>query len=585
MRKFLPGLLLLALACNLITRGGVASTVTPAPVSATAPALPTATPQALPTAALPSAPTVGLPPLPTVGLPSLPASTPAACIIRLQPGDVVVHPDPVLYSGDRVSFEIVAESACAAWKGAQAALYIGGTSGQPLSTQSFGGYGLGGRLEAAFTWVWDTTGQVGPQTVVAEVRPPAEALQPPAVVTLTVNLLPSSQRPPLEAQARWEQVETDCCIIHYLSGTAAARDIATIQAEANQARQYDEARLGVHRSQKIDFTMLSRLLGQGGFASSSIALTYMDRNPVGNNLLILFRHEETHILDQGLVASRPALMAEGLAVYVAGGHFTPNENLPHRAAALLLLHRYIPLDDLADNFYPSQHETGYLEGSAFITYLVDTYGWDRFRQFYQSFKPGPDREVLDKALTASYGKDLSGMEAEWLANLRTQTVSPAEVDDLRLTLDLYDTLRRYQTQDDPSAYYLTAWVPDPLDAIRRGVTADFLRHPDSSENIALEVMLVDAEHALEAGQYAEVETELNSVNAVLDAHNLFFDPLAATYLQIVDALSAAGYEAQTVSLDLTSREAATATAIRDWPTLETLTLTRTAEGWQLSAAP
>jgi hypothetical protein len=566
MRKLIPGLLVLALACNLVTRGIAAPTVTAPPPSATAPAPPTATAPALPTFA-----------------PPIPASPP--CALRLQPADVLIHPEPVLYSGDQVSFEIVAEPACAAWQHAVAALYVGRTGGRPLATQSFAGAGLGGRLEAAFTWVWDTTGQVGPQTVIAELRPSAQTLQPADVLTLTVDLLPASQRPPLEAQARWQQVETNCCIIHYLSGTAAARDINTIEAQADQARTDVEARLGVHRSQKIDFTLLSRLLGQGGFASSSIALTYIDRNPVGNNLLVLFRHEQTHILDQEWVSSRPALMAEGLAVYMAGGHFKPNENLPHRAAALLLLHRYLPLGDLADNFYPAQHETGYLEGSAFITYLVDTYGWDRFKQFYQSFKAGPDRAVLDRALTASYGKDLSGMEADWVANLRTQPLSAAEVDDLRLTLALYDTMRRYQSQDDPSAYYLTAWMPDSVDAIRRGITADYLRHPDSAENVALEAMLVDAEHALEAGHFTDVDTLLNSINAVLDAHNLFFDPLAADTLQIVSSLSAAGYEAQSVNLDLTTRESATVTAIRDWPALETLTLARTAGGWQIAAPP
>jgi hypothetical protein len=397
MRKLLLGLVGLALACNLVTRNGAPPTAAPAPASPVSTLHATPTPPVAPAVpATPIAPSAT--PTPAVltapATPTPARASPMPCTFQLQAGDVLFHPEPELYSGDRVSVEIIVNSACVPSQGTVVTLYLDSQASAPLATRPIMLYGLGKRQEATFTWVWDTAGRVGPQTLIAEVHAASDKMEPADGITLTVNLLPASQRPNLESQASWHQVESACCIIHYLSGTAAARDIATIQAEANQAWTEDETLLGVQRTKKIDFTMLSRLLGHGGFATSSIALTYVDRNPVGNNLLTLFKHEETHILDQNWVSSRPALMAEGLAVYAAGGHFKPNENLPHRAAALLVLKQYLPLSDLADNFYPTQHETGYLEGAAFITYLVDTYGWDRFKQFYQSFKPGPDRTVL-----------------------------------------------------------------------------------------------------------------------------------------------------------------------------------------------
>jgi hypothetical protein len=80
---------------------------------------------------------------------------------------------------------------------------------------------------------------------------------------------------------------------------------------------------------------------------------------------------------------------------------------------------------------------------------------------------------------------------------------------------------------------------------------------------------------------------LNSVNAVLESHNLFFDPLAARFLGIVNYLSALGYEAQSIELDPTAppTEPVRVTAIRHWPTLETLTLALGGGGWQMTPAP
>jgi hypothetical protein len=488
-----------------------------------------------------------------------------------------------LYSGDIVSFEISAQNAAPSWQGATVSVYAGTRASEPVATGQFGKFGIGERAQATFTWVWDTAHLEGPQTLVVEVAPPGAEktdLAPLDVLTVSVNLLPASQRPMPEPLAHWAESQSVCCVFHYLTGTAAARDIQRIESEADRAFAHVEDVLGVQQGRKVSFTMLSRLLGHGGFASDDISLTYIDRNPAGSDLLIVFEHESTHILDHTLAKTRPTIMTEGLAVYVAGGHFKP-EDLDKRAAALLTLGRYVPLTDLANTFYFSQHEIGYLEGGAFITYLVNTYGWAHFKTFYGSFQDAPSQaQMLEAALRANFGKGLSDLEADWLAHLRSLPPDEDQIEDLRLTIELYDTLRRYQQMDDPAAHFLTAWLPDGPEARKRGIVADFVRHPDAPENVALEAMLSEAGRTLAAGDFDTTEKLLASVNAVLDAHNLFLDPLAASYLEIVTRLEATGYEAQTITL---SRDSATVTAIRDWPALETLTLTRTASGWRLAS--
>ena len=501
----------------------------------------------------------------------------------LTASDVHFEPDPQLYSGDAASIVVVGSGSGAVWQGAHAKIFVNGLDMPPLAEADFGPYGIGNQWQATFTWAWDTHGLIGPQTVYVEVDPPASKTTGPVSQTLAVpvNILPASARPAPETEAQWASAESDCCIFHYLTHTAAARDIDLIGSTADAALAHDAAMLGVQRKDKITFTMLSRLLGNGGFTANEVSITYIDRNAAPSDLYILFAHEGTHVLDRQIARTRPVIMTEGLAVYVAGGHFKI-EPLAARAAGLLSLNRYIPLAELANNFYLSQHEVGYLEAAGFIQYLVDQYGWSSFRQMYGSFNSAPtDAQMLDAALNDEYGKGLSAMEAEWLAHLRSLPPDPAQVDDLRLTIALYDTMRRYQKLDDPSAYFLTAWLPDGSEARKRGLLADFIRHPDGPVNITLETMLVAAGQALNAANYDRASALLDAVNAALDAGSPAANPLAAEQLAVVQQVLAAGYEPQQISL---AQNVATVEAVNVWPRLEQLTLRRGAGGWQVLAA-
>lgn len=575
MRRLLTLLILaaaLALACNTLVPVAITETPVPLPTATpypTATALPTATPR----------PTVA----PTLAAPATPTD------LYISPGDVLIHPEPVLYSGDVVSFEVFAhDGGHKGLSGFPVAVYLGDpAAGKELSQVRAGAYGLGGRLEATFTWVWDTTGLVGAQTLTV-VLDPTDEIQigdedtANNVLTVPVTLLPRADEPPVEQSAHWLTSESACCVFRYISGTAAERDIVSIEAAADKAITYVEAGMGRELSSKLTFNLINRLLGHGGFAADTVTISYLDRDYAGGGLENVFRHESTHVLDRQMGGARPSVITEGLATYVAGGHFK-NEPFAPRAAGLLAQKHYIPLRQLADDFYNSQHETGYLEGAAFIMYLVDTFGWDRFVTLLGAFQPAPkDSAMLDAGLRLTYNKSLDELEADWLVYLRALPPDARWQTDIADTIDYYDTVRRYQQADDPSAYFLTAWIPDIEQAVRRDITADYSRHPAAPENIALETLLGRAGRAINEGDHATARRCLEAVNAVLEAHGDFAaDPLAHDYLLLTRLALESGYEPQRIALDGDSA-VVTATRLDGSTALTELKLTRTNGIWRLN---
>src|SRR5262249_23301781 len=142
-------------------------------------------------------------------------------------------------------------------------------------------------------------------------------------LSVPVTILPATDRPAPERLAHWASVESACCVFNYLTHTAAERDIDMTRNTADSAMAHDQAVLGVTLKAKITFTLLSRLLGNGGFTAGEVSITYIDRNAAPSDLFTIFAHEEAHVLDRQIARQRPIMMTEGLAVFVAGGHFQP----------------------------------------------------------------------------------------------------------------------------------------------------------------------------------------------------------------------------------------------------------------------
>lgn len=563
MRRLAFALLALAaLACNALTPQATVQPPTPPPI-ATASPRPTLTPTVAPTE----------------------TATPEPTDLYIAPGDVVFHPEPVLYSGDLVSFEVFAHDGAAMGLASfPVAVYLGEPGEETkIATARATPYGIGGRLQTTFVWAWDTAGLQGTQLLTFVLDPDDEIQtgdENPDNNTLLVpvNLLPSAESP----KTSWLKAESECCIFNYLSNSAAERDIELIKATADKAMQYVEGKLGRQQQSRIVFNLIDRLLGHGGFASDTITITYIDRDYSGGGLEHVFRHEAIHILDRQGWGEHPTLITEGLATYVAGGHFK-EEPFEPRMVGVLALDQSIPLTELADNFYPSQHEIGYLEGAAFIDYLVAAYGWERFMTLLGAFQPADTQSaMLDGGLRLAYDKSLGEMEAEWLAYLRARPVDPRWQADIADTVAFYDTVRRYQQAYDPSAHFLNAWIPDIQRAVRENITADYNRHPSSLENIALETLLIEADRALEAGDYDVAGRRLAAVNAVLDAEgNFAADSLATDYLALTASALDAGYEPQHIRLD-SDTATITASLADESAALIELTLTRMDGVWRMN---
>jgi hypothetical protein len=423
---------------------------------------------------------------------------------------VITHPDGPLFAGDQVSFEVIAPASQKGRKGSVEVKF----DGKSLGAADFSGFGIGGRNEAVLWWAWNTTGlQPGPYNLTF--------YDAAAELTWneTVTLYPANKVPPPEPQASWEEVTTVCCIIHYITGTAAARDISSLSREADEQSADIASKLSFQLQTRIDVTLMPRVIGQGGFTTGSVYLSYLDQNYMANEMPILFHHEFVHFYDGQIGGEyRPSFFQEGLAVYLTGGHFKP-EPLRPRAAALLELGWYIPLATLMDDFYNAQHDIGYLEGATVIQYLIQTYGWEAFNDFYRHI-PAPDGRkdsgAIEAALQEHFKLSLAQLEAAYLAWLRAESFTPAQKADLRLTVQFFDTVRRYQKKMDPSAYFLTAWLPDGAVMRQHGIVADFLRRPRQLDNRLLEPLFIYSWNQLASGNYAACDWALKLSKWLLD---------------------------------------------------------------------
>ena len=535
------------------------------PDAATQPPAPTDTvipPTDAPTAAPTASPTAEPAPSPTHS-----PSHIVATDLALDAADIVLYPVPVVYAGDKVTFQLLPHVPSSLRVGdVNATILVDGVqvASGPLDRRNWNG-----QAEGIYEWAWNTTGLAGDHQIEV-VLDPTDTIQSGDEdptnnrVTLTTTVEVASGQAALDAAATWQTTEISCCFVHVVSDTAAARDLTTLLPLLESAVVQAANKLAIMPSQKLHVYLIDRVVGQGGFAGTDMVVSYVDRRYAGGGFYELLVHEATHILDQQFAPQRVTFLAEGLAVWVSGGHYKA-EDLNERSAALVATGRYVPLAQLIDDFYPVQHEIGYLEAGGFVTYLIDRGGWSRFKEFYSDISASDAPTVsaaLDLNLQAYYGATLAQLESEWLASLQSRSVNPAAVEDLQTTIRYYDIARRYQELYDPTAHYLSAWLPHPTQVRELGNPADLTRRPEEEINITLEVMLVAADTAARAGDYSRANVILASIENILDNGGTIIDPMATSYLRIVRAAAEYGYELHAVDLNGATAQA-TATQAPD----------------------
>ncbi len=551
------GLILILAACNIAPASQDSPTTKPESSIESAAEMPNkipVTPEIV--TSIPTSPTAA---------PSSDQPLPLPSDLSISLEDVQLFPVPYIFSGDRVTFQILPHvPEGIAVQNVSVDIFI---DDQPIASETLETRNWTGRAEGIYEWRWDTTGQPGTH-VVRIVLDGEDRIQEGDEnsdnneIIFPVDVRRAGERPLAERDVTWVTAETDCCRVHVLTNTAAYRDLPRLLDDVESAVSQAAIRLREEPDRQLNFYFIDRTIGQGGYAGRDVVATYVDRAYAGGNLHELLVHETVHVLDRQFAPQRLKFLAEGLAVWASGGHYK-SENLNERMAALVDLNLYIPLAEMMDDFYLVQHEIGYLEAGGFVSYLIDAYGYDRFREFYSATSAGDAPtlyEVMDINLRKIYGKTLTQIEAEWLQSLKALPVDPQQAADLETTIRYYDTMRRYQNLYDPSAYFLTAWLPHPEDVLEDGNVADLRRHPQSAINITLEVMFQSAEEAMFSADYNRANVILDSIDRILDENGAFADPISANYRDIVDTATNFGYEVQNIFLNGDEAEVLATTA-------------------------
>lgn len=506
--------------------------------------------------------------------------------LSLTAENVYLYPVPHIFSGDLVTFQLMPHVP-PALSPDKVPVHIS-INGTELTGGTLSGRTLGGTVTGLFEWVWNTSGVLGEQTIEV-VLDPDDTIQDGDEnpnnnrVILTVTVHDPGDLPATEANATWVTAENDCCYVHAVTGTAAYRDLPDLLVTVDAAIQQAATKLNEQPAEKLNIYFIDRVIGQGGYARAAVVISYLDRDYTGNGLYQVLVHEAIHVIDRQFAPQRIPFLSEGVAVWGSEGHYKP-EDLHQRSAALVETGYYIPLADLINDFYPIQHEIGYLQAAGFVSYLVEKQGWPTFRAFYSDVTQDDIptlAEAVDLQLQIYYGKTLAEVESEWLAFLAEYPLDKTAVIDLETTIRYYDVMRHYQLLYDPTAHFLTAWLPHPGEVRANGNPADLTRHPQNELNIAIEVMLQATDTAIRNRDYDRASVLLDSVTRVLNHDGSFVDPLAISYLNIVRAMSDMGYEAQQVTLT-GDRAEVLATPLNVPATLRQLNLILDGQDWVLS---
>jgi len=424
--------------------------------------------------------------------------------------DVAFYPVPPYHIGDVLSVRVTGTGS-EEIGGQEISIALANDPGNSLGTETFSQYSR----QATFYWVLDTAGyEAGFLEFIFTI--PETGLE----WRSGINLLPAVPN----RDSEWASVHTNCCTVHYLTDSDAAADITRVQeileTQTTEAiRQFFPGDMPEDQSLEdpLELVLIPIVVGHGGFATDVAVMTYSKRNWAGINLAQLGHHEIVHVLDRQLNdGARPSLFVEGIAVYLSGGHYRPGDPLM-RAAALRELDMYIPITSFVNDFYQAQHEIGYMQGAALVAYLAEKWGWETFLDFYFNLEEGEnDYDTISSALQRQYDMDLDTLESEFVNYLETLNPDEQVKSDVRLTVETYDMIRRYQTLAIPSAHFQTAWWPPIGRMIESGIIGDYAWREKSPFNVIVENLFLEIHSGLDDENFQVVENNLNTIGQILD---------------------------------------------------------------------
>jgi hypothetical protein len=166
-----------------------------------------------------------------------------------------------------------------------------------------------------FPDAFDTAGEVGRHEVIVT----AEIDGSRRRVGTGIEVLSASRRPAQESTATWDFVQTECCVLRYLTDSAAARDLDAVAELLDDKAAFVEKRFE-RPLPEVDITLIDVLWGNGGYSGTEVVVSYLDRDfgprdaeVVGTTLAHELTHWMTDDLEQSIL---PWPLEEGIAVYV-----------------------------------------------------------------------------------------------------------------------------------------------------------------------------------------------------------------------------------------------------------------------------
>jgi hypothetical protein len=391
----------------------------------------------------------------------------------------------------------------------------------------------------------------------------------------TLEIQPANQRPEQEQDPAWVSREIDCCTLYYITNTAAARDIETLAGVVQKAVDTVDDYPTVEVDEKLDVYFSDRMWFNGAFGGpGELFIVYTDRYygpTVGHKGIdILVRHEMGHAVFPHFSFN------EGLSLYVAGGHYNP-QPIPKRAAAMLSLDYYPP-----GRGRDRQHEITYLYQAGIVNYIIDTYGWEKLRDFIEADNQdgGAFSDAARNTLfSETFGVTRDTFEENFLDWLRSQDPGH-QVEDLELTIELQTVRRKYQDRYVPWPWFFMGYAEETFG--RPEYLHLNIREPHTPAHAATEMLIADAQQALADDQYDQARTLIETLEHVVSTGRLDV-PLAHEYGSVAQALAEKGYVV--VSLELEDGEAYVQVAeAKSFPELESMTLYKANGLWLLDEA-
>ena len=209
--------------------------------------------------------------------------------------------------------------------------------------------------------------------------------------------------------------------LHYPPDSLPARELAEILAMVDTAMTQIEGPLGIHLAGAFDVYVADSLFGgdnlpcAGGVFLQSAGFSSCGITPAMRRIASISSPTRRRTPFTWNAIARPAsvMLHEGVAVFTG----MPN----YEAAGYIKLEDFCAVFHQADQLpLPTQQMdfqghiydlTTYYSAGCFVTYLIETYGAEKFVQLY----PSGDYAGI-------YGESLSALQEDWLATLSARTL-------------------------------------------------------------------------------------------------------------------------------------------------------------------